>query len=69
MGVLVPVVPPYWLGEKPVVELELGTLRHIGPEQDGVGTTQFPTREAGRRRHKFVVYSGGRQTPSGERTG
>ena len=69
MGVLVPVVPPYWLAEKPVVELELGTLRHIGPEQEGVGTTQFPTREAGRRRHKFVVYSGGRQTPSGERTG
>jgi hypothetical protein len=69
MGVLVPVVPPYWLGEKPMVELELGTLRHIGSEQEGVGMTQFRTREAGRRRDKFVVYSGGRETPSGERTG
>ncbi len=26
LGVLVPVAPPYWLGEKPVVALELGTL-------------------------------------------
>ena len=69
MGVLVPVVPPYWLGEKPVVELELGTLRHIGSEQEGLGAPQFPMRAGGRRRHKFVVYSGGRETPSGERTG
>ena len=30
LGVLAPLVPPYWLGEKPVVELELGlSLIHI----------------------------------------
>jgi hypothetical protein len=70
LGVLAPVVPPYWLGERPVVELTLGTLRHIGPETDRVGTPQFAsTPVGGHRRHGFVVYSGGRETPSGERTG
>ena len=70
LGVLAPVVPPYWLGEMPVVELTLGTLRHIGPETDSVGMPQFAsTPVGGRRRHGFVVYSGGRETPSGERTG
>jgi len=70
LGVLVPVVPPYWLGEKPVVELELGTLRHIGPEQETVGAPRFALApEGGRLRHGFVVYSGGRAVPSGERTG
>jgi hypothetical protein len=70
LGVLAPVVPPYWLGEKPVVELVLGTLRHIGPETDRLGAPQFAsTPLGGRRRHSFVVYSGGRATPSGEQTG
>ena len=70
LGVLAPVVPPYWLGEKPVVELELGTLRHIGPELEGFGAPRFaPAPEAAALRHGFVVYSGGREAPSGERTG
>jgi hypothetical protein len=70
LGVLVPVVPPYWLGEKPVVALELGTLRHIGSELESFGTSRFahPT-EAVELRHGFVVYSGGRELPPGERTG
>ncbi len=29
LGVLAPEVPPYWLGEKPIVEIELGTLRAV----------------------------------------
>lgn len=71
LGVLVPLVPPYWLGEKPVVELELGTLRHIGPEMESLGPARFarPSPENVRLRHGFVVYSGGRETPSGEQTG
>ena len=72
LGVLVPIEPPYWLGEKPVVELELGTLRHIGAELEGFGTPHFapaPALEDVRLRHGFVVYSGGRQAPSGDRTG
>ena len=70
LGVLAPVVPPYWLGERPVVELTLGTLRHIGPEQKSFAAPYFASiPDGGRRRHGFVVYSGGRETPSGERTG
>jgi hypothetical protein len=70
LGVLAPLVPPYWLGEKPVVELELGTLRHIGSELRTVASPRFgPANEDVRLRHGFVVYSGGRETPSGERTG
>jgi hypothetical protein len=70
LGVLAPVVPPYWLGEKPLVELELGTLRHIGSELEGLGTPSFATGPEGvRLRHGFVVYSGGRAAPSGEQTG
>jgi hypothetical protein len=70
LGVLAPVVPPYWLGEKPVAELTLGTLRHVGPEQEKLDAPQFAlTPEGGRRRHGFVVYSGGRERPSGEQTG
>jgi hypothetical protein len=71
MGVLAPIVPPYWLGEKPVVELELGTLRHIGPEMETLGSAQFTASslENVRLRHGFVVYSGGRETSSGEQTG
>jgi hypothetical protein len=71
LGVLAPVFPPYWLGEKPVVELELGTMRHIGPEMESLGSARFTASslENVRLRHGFVVYSGGRETPSGERTG
>ena len=62
LGVLAPVTAPFWLGEKPVIELGLRTLRHIGgaAAQDG----RLP---AGARRNGFIVYRGGREAP-GERT-
>jgi len=64
IGVIVPVVPPYWLGEKPVTELELGTLRHIGAGPQGLdGPTFVPASHDSRIRHGFVVYSGGRERP------
>ena len=69
MGVLAPVVPPFWLGERPVTSLELGTLRHLGRELDRFGDPRFAASPLGARRtHGFVVYSGGREPP-GERTG
>lgn len=70
LGVLVPVDPPYWLGEKPVVALELGTLRHLGSGFESFGAPDFahPT-EAVELRHGFVVYSGGRAIPPGKRAG
>lgn len=70
IGVLAPVIPPYWLGAKPVVELALGTLRHIGSEVESRALPRLmPTVDGIRLRHGFVVYSGGRETPSGEQTG
>ena len=55
------VVPPYWLGEKPVVEMEFGTCVISGGTSK-FGRAPFPgTRPEGRRRHDFVVYSGGRR--------
>jgi hypothetical protein len=70
MGVLVPIVPPYWLGEKPLVELEFGALRHLGAEIENPIAPRFaPAIEDVRLRHGFVVYSGGRETPPGKRTG
>ena len=68
LGVLAPVAPPYWLGVKPVAALDLGTLRHIGRDADGPPRPRLDHggAERSRVRHGFVVYSGGRETPSGE---
>jgi len=68
IGVLAPLVPPYWLGARPVSELTLGALRHI--EADiGLVPRMVRAASGSRVRHGFVVYSGGRTTPSGERSG
>jgi hypothetical protein len=75
LGVLAPALtPPYWIGIKPIAELTLGTLRHIG---DGLevhpaaplAPSVEPSVEDVRLRHGFVVYTGGRETPFGKRTG
>ncbi len=70
LGVLAPSVPPYWLGAQALTGLELVTLRHIGPEQNVAAAPRFGRAPAAKRlRHGFVVYSGGRETPPGTRTG
>jgi hypothetical protein len=70
LGALMPVVPPYWLGERPVTELELVTLRHITGEAENLGTPHFGTSpHRARLRNGFVVHNGGREAPSGGRTG
>ncbi len=70
LGVLAPTIPPYWIGAKPVIELTLGTLRHVGPDADSsIAPRLVPAADGSRVQHGFVVYSGGRETPSGERTG
>ncbi len=66
LGVLAPIVPPYWLGEQPVVELELKTLRHIGAAQPDASAPRFgQPHEGGRVQHGFTVYTGGREHPGG----
>jgi len=68
LGVLTPLVPPYWLGEKPVTELELRTFRHVGADIEHYSVPDLlGAPEGGRLRHGFVVYSGGRERPPGER--
>lgn len=59
LGILVPAAPPYWLGEKPVVELDLGSMRHIG---SGLGrAAQRPAGpDGGPPRPRLVVHEGGR---------
>ena len=76
IGTLTPLVPFYWLGEKPIVTLTLGTVRHIGSGLETVAspmsapsTEPVAAIEDVRVRHGFVVYSGGRETPPGKRTG
>ena len=66
LGVLAPLTPPYWLGERPVVELELKTLRHIDGRQTDTGAPRFGQSPEGQRlRHGFQVYTGGRGQPGG----
>ena len=70
LGVLAPTVPPYWLGAQPV---DRARARHRAPYRGGAegrSAPRFGRAVAGSRlRHGFVVYSGGRETPPGERTG
>ena len=67
IGVLAPLSPPYWLGEKPVVEISLRTLRHLG--DDSGDAPRIVSGLGGRVRHGFVVYRGGREaSPTGETT-
>ena len=67
LGALVPQVRPYWLGEQPVVELELRTLRHIGMQQSEMRGPRFG--QVQRIRRGFLVYYGGRGEPRGNRAG
>ena len=70
LGVLAPTNPPYWIGAKPVVELTLGTLRHVGRAADSPLAPRLVQAAAGSRvQHGFVVYSGGRRNPAGDQTG
>jgi hypothetical protein len=70
IGVLAPVVPPYWLGAQPAAELTLGTVRHVTGDAERHPAPRFiPGVDGIRLKHGFVVYSGGRENPSGDRTG
>jgi len=66
LGSLTPLKVPYWLGEESLVELELQTLRHIGPTRTGVPRFRSGARQ--RMRHGFLVYSGGREIRPGDGT-
>jgi hypothetical protein len=62
IGTLAPMQMPYWLGIKPIAELVLGGLRHIGPATDRVAPPRFVSASAERRLPAgFVVHEGGRR--------
>ncbi len=62
LGVLAPTAIPYWMGARPVLELTLGALRHIGPEVAAAAAPRIlAAPEGSRMRHGFVVYDGGRE--------
>jgi hypothetical protein len=68
LGSLAPLAPPCWLGEEPIVELELQTLRHVGAAQADVAVPHFRSGAGQRIRHGFLVYSGGREIRPGDGT-
>src|SRR4029079_6397086 len=68
LGSLAPLAQPYWLGEEPIVELEVQTLRHVGATQSEVPVPQFRSGAGLRMRHGFLVYSGGREIRPGDDT-
>jgi len=68
LGSLAALAPPYWLGEEPIVELELQTLRHVGAAQTDIAGPQFRSGMGRRMRHGFLVYNGGRENRPGDGT-
>jgi hypothetical protein len=70
LGVLAPLTPTYWIGVKPLVELDLGVVRHIGPDvKSAPAPLLVPEPAQIRVQHGFVVYSSGRRPPFGKQTG
>jgi hypothetical protein len=70
LGVLAPLAPPYWLGERAMSELDLRTFRHVGAEQSNSGHPRFRSASAEpQTRHGFLVYSGGRELPADKPAG
>ena len=56
LGVLAPIVVPYWLGAESVVTLTLGAVRHLGPGVEALDAPRF-ARDPGRPR--LTVHQGG----------
>jgi hypothetical protein len=61
LGVLAPLVAPYWLGVHPLAELSLGPLRHLHPAGENV--PRFRVHHS-RWRSALAVYDGGRSPES-----
>ena len=62
IGILAPMEMPYWLGVKPIAELVLEGLRHVGPTTDRVSPLRLVAAAANRRLPPvLVVHEGGRR--------
>jgi hypothetical protein len=61
---------PYWIGDRPISELALGTVRHIGAETGRPPLRTFTSGKAGGQlRRGFMVYQGGLMDPPNEKAG
>jgi len=61
IGALAPTAPPYWIGEKPIVEIALNTVRHLGAQSGANAAPRLaPAGDTVELRHGFTVYTGGR---------
>jgi hypothetical protein len=61
LGVLAPLVPPYWLGTTPAQGLNCGTIRYFGPDsEDFLAPRLVPGAENGRLRRCLTIFNGGR---------
>ena len=62
IGILAPMEMPYWLGVKPIAELVLEGLRHVGPTTDRVSPLRLVAAAANRRLPPvLVVHEGDRR--------
>ena len=62
IGVLAATELPFWLGARPVKELSLGAVRHLGGELDSK-PRRFAAHLGGQLRRGFMVYQGGAAPP------
>jgi hypothetical protein len=70
IGVLAATELPYWIGDRPIAELVLGTVRHIGVETGRPPLRAFTSGNAGGQlRRGFMVYQGGLMDPPNEKAG
>jgi hypothetical protein len=73
IGVLAATDLPYWVGDRPITELALGTVRHIGAETGRPPLRTFTSGKAsqmgGQLRRGFMVYQGGLMDPPNEKAG
>lgn len=70
IGVLAATDQPYWIGERPISELALGTVRHISAETARPPLRAFTSvKTGGQLRRGFMVYQGGLMDPPNEKAG
>jgi hypothetical protein len=69
IGILAATELPFWIGAKPIKELTLGTVRHVGHTEQQPAGRFFASPGQGRPRHGFMVYQGGVMTPPNEKAG
>jgi hypothetical protein len=61
LGVLAPLVPPYWLGATPIKEMTCGTIRYLGADSRVIAAPRLvPGTDDGRAHHGLTIYNGGR---------